>query len=368
MSNKTFKAFVDKMGGTTATNYIGNEGELFYDPTTTTLRVADGTTPGGIIISSGGGVSGNIEVVTTDSQINFVANSSGDGLNAATIELIPDSSLAENGQYLVIDPTAPSHIHIRAGGAIDSSGADLFLGGEKSHARVRDSAGVRLQNYRDVETNDFYGSGFTDATWYTSGSFHYVEFTTTDPGIINSFTQLNNNIDNRLTVYYDGGASSYTLQALGTSSGEDLYTVQVDVAPPASPTTIETLNFQIFTIRQNELILENNDLTVRATDDIRIYASDIFSLYNYSPDSPIRIYTDYDNVSYEWSFNPDGTLRFPDGGDLRLKYGAPDTSIGAAGDKAQMLVLDSSYLYYCTADYDGVTNIWKRIQWSNDTW
>ena len=27
-----------------------------------------------------------------------------------------------------------------------------------------------------------------------------------------------------------------------------------------------------------------------------------------------------------------------------------------------------TYFYYCTADYDGIANIWKRIQWSNDTW
>lgn len=53
MANKTFKAFVDKMGGTTVTNYIGGEGELFYDPTTTTLRIGDGTTPGGTVVSGG---------------------------------------------------------------------------------------------------------------------------------------------------------------------------------------------------------------------------------------------------------------------------------------------------------------------------
>ena len=48
---------------------------------------------------------------------------------------------------------------------------------------------------------------------------------------------------------------------------------------------------------------------------------------------------------------------------------APLTSIGAADDRSGMIVFDSAYIYYCTADYtDGVANIWKRVAWSVDTW
>ena len=52
-TNATFKVFTDKMGGTNASSYIGNTGEIFYDPTTTTLRVANGVTPGGNLVSVG---------------------------------------------------------------------------------------------------------------------------------------------------------------------------------------------------------------------------------------------------------------------------------------------------------------------------
>ena len=49
MSNITFKLFPDKMGATTATDYIGTKGEIFYDiDGTTPLRLSDGVTPGGI--------------------------------------------------------------------------------------------------------------------------------------------------------------------------------------------------------------------------------------------------------------------------------------------------------------------------------
>jgi hypothetical protein len=45
----TNKIFTDNMGGTSAANYIGNIGEIFYDVTgDTPLRLSDGVTPGGI--------------------------------------------------------------------------------------------------------------------------------------------------------------------------------------------------------------------------------------------------------------------------------------------------------------------------------
>lgn len=73
MANKTYVAFVDKQGGTPATSYIGNEGELFYDPTTTTLRVSDGSTPGGTVVSAGGGANTG-DITFVDSSIRTQAN------------------------------------------------------------------------------------------------------------------------------------------------------------------------------------------------------------------------------------------------------------------------------------------------------
>jgi hypothetical protein len=72
---------------------------------------------------------------------------SGDGAGFSTIELVPDNDLYNitptgdfgiGGQYLVIDPTAPNHIHIRAGGPQDEAAAQLILGGEKANVTVRD--------------------------------------------------------------------------------------------------------------------------------------------------------------------------------------------------------------------------------------
>lgn len=82
-----------------------------------------------LVISSGNFISGY-------SGINFVLDSSGDGEGYSTIELVPDVDRFSSDQYLIVDPTAPGHIHIRAGGAQDNSNADLIIGGENSHIRV----------------------------------------------------------------------------------------------------------------------------------------------------------------------------------------------------------------------------------------
>jgi len=61
---------------------------------------------------------------------------SGDGNNFSTMELVPDNSRYSGDQYLIIDPTSPNHIHIRPGGAVDNSAAELFLGGETSYFKL----------------------------------------------------------------------------------------------------------------------------------------------------------------------------------------------------------------------------------------
>lgn len=70
---------------------------------------------------------------------NNPANSSGDGSGYSTLELRPDTTLITD-QYIVVDPTSPNHIHLRAGGAINSSNAELFIGGENNFVKVSDSA------------------------------------------------------------------------------------------------------------------------------------------------------------------------------------------------------------------------------------
>jgi hypothetical protein len=73
-------------------------------------------------------------------HLQWAGNSSGDGGGYTTLRLVPDDTRESSDQYLIVDPTAPGHIHIRAGGTQDNSGAQLFLGGENSYFLVENGA------------------------------------------------------------------------------------------------------------------------------------------------------------------------------------------------------------------------------------
>jgi hypothetical protein len=69
--------------------------------------------------------------------ISWAGNSSGDGSGFNTMRLVPDQQgLEEADQYIILDPTSPGHIHIRAGGTQDNSQAILYFGGENSHVKI----------------------------------------------------------------------------------------------------------------------------------------------------------------------------------------------------------------------------------------
>ena len=247
-------------------------------------------------------------------KIQGAGTASGDGNGYSTLELVPDTSLYVNNQYLVIDPTEPQHIHIRAGGTQDASTASLFLGGEKNNVRVIDGTGVRL--YNEVRNDTFSSfsdpTNFNTATWYGTPGNYFVEFTEVTAGMGNLAFTFGNDAENRVTVFYGAGESSVlTYGGSSANLGGGVYRFAVVEAPPASPTVLTAIEFQIWTTNENSLELQNNDLTVSVEDDIRITGNDIFSLRNRSTTEGIEIRTDYDNADRVWEFTANGTLNTP---------------------------------------------------------
>jgi len=93
-------------------------------------------------------------------------DSSGDGYLNDTIKIVPDN-LLQSDQYLIIDPTAPNHIHIRAGGLQDYSGSELILGGERAGVHVIDSSGVvGIQSKKEDYSWTYPNSNPTNGTTY----------------------------------------------------------------------------------------------------------------------------------------------------------------------------------------------------------
>jgi len=92
---------------------------------------------------------------------------SGDNAGYSTMELVPDNDLYGNNQYLIVDPTGPNHIHIRAGGTQDASTADLFLGGERTGVQVSDATGdVNIRSKNPDQVNIYANSNGTSNTQF----------------------------------------------------------------------------------------------------------------------------------------------------------------------------------------------------------
>ena len=84
-----------------------------------------------------------------------------------------------------------------------------------------------------------------------------------------------------------------------------------------------------------------------------------FSIHSEDPEAVLR---NYGNIE------TNGAVKFSNGLISFKVVGVPTTSVGQTGDVAGMTANDANYHYYCTADFDGTTDIWKRVSWSADTW
>jgi len=105
-------------------------------------------------------VDGNLVLPNGNSVIYSIANSSLDPLNpnVSTMTLTPDANY--NSQVLVLDPTAPGHIHLRAYAFsnIDEPAANIFLGGEDTAFEITSGANnearIHSNNYTWTYGND----------------------------------------------------------------------------------------------------------------------------------------------------------------------------------------------------------------------
>jgi hypothetical protein len=126
------------------------DGQLWYRYNANGGNVGDTPSPGlwNLLAEKGadgsGGTANTGDITFDGVKIIGAGTASGDGYGNATIDLVPDADLLTNqyheDQYIVIDPTAPNHIHVRAGGDQDDSNADLFLGAELNNVQVSDQS------------------------------------------------------------------------------------------------------------------------------------------------------------------------------------------------------------------------------------
>ena len=128
-------------------------------------------------VGEGGGAANTGDITFDGVQIIGAGTASGDGLGNGTIELVPDATL-NSDQYIIIDPTGPNHIHIRAGGAQDASNTELTLGGEKTNVKVIDNSGtVKISTTYENNIIQLSNEGVTTSSTFlttTNPELHYV--------------------------------------------------------------------------------------------------------------------------------------------------------------------------------------------------
>ena len=184
---------------------------------------------------------GNLVLSGGNSVIQSIANSSLDPLNpnVSTMTLTPDANY--NSQVLVLDPTAPGHIHLRAHsfGNIDDPAANIFLGGEATSFEItygsNNQALIHSNNYTWTFGNDGTlllprdASGNTDPyLWITGGpapSISSVDVSLGGPAnfqIVSDYLNLTGYSGAKVAIKADNGEIATDANMVLTTNGANV--------------------------------------------------------------------------------------------------------------------------------------------------
>lgn len=287
---------------------------------------------------------------------------SGDGYGLDTIKLVPDSDLFNNGshQYLIVDPTAPNHIHLRAGGDIDSSFADLYLGGEQTHVRISDgydhvAIKTSVDNFGNISSFDWTFDNYGNLTLPNNvliGQSIDVEVTNAESNYNNQVAVWANWMaSGEFTTEPNPGWTFTTWQVNGTNVDQYLaeltaaWQIQIMPSSPPMPLVFEPgISAALYTQLRAVLILikdsyeiwqsllssvdiKSNNAKISVLDNGKLVTPEIIQT---TPDEDLTIRTRYtlassppgSTPSYQnrdFKFGTNGGLTFPNG---TTQYGA----------------------------------------------
>jgi hypothetical protein len=286
------------------------------------------------------------------------------GLN--TIKLIPNEELSTD-QYIIIEPTEPNHIHIRAGGTQDESNATLMLGGERTKVQLSDddrSVSITTRAVRVTETytnvagtgGSEFVSAFQEGFQLTVGWKVLIETTEYTVASVTSDTPasgyltltlegVNNISDGEYTFYSDPNYDNYWyFGANGYLSGPGMGGIL----------TSAVMNYQ-------------SDLYLQSQNDVHIESGNNHDIY-LSPGTAGKIFLQpASNNVYVGTESPGNRVAQVE--DLAyIRVAVPTSSIGVDGHRLGMVADDGNFHYYCVGDYDGTNHIWKRVGWTAGTW
>lgn len=186
------------------------------------------------------------------------------------INIIPGAIYTSTEQYVVIDPTAPNHIHVRGGGAIDNCSAELYLGGEDNHFMVYDPTGtatITAQTSVNVAGVPLlHGSFGSQVMYLTLGADAIAAAGTTDLvlGAEGSFGTFKCIIHAKDATTGDTEAFEYLITQDGAGNIDDLAGTSVNSGGVGSLVTASTsIVTGDVTLTLTNVAVSTNDVNVR---------------------------------------------------------------------------------------------------------
>jgi hypothetical protein len=329
---------------------------------------------------------------------------SGDGNSYDTIKLIPDAEIYANGsdQYIIIDPTGPNHVHIRAGGTIDNSNSELIIGGETSHIKLGASSNPPVY----IRANDNQWAFGTDGilTLPAGGDIVNSSGTSVLSGGGGAVAASDRLTSSTYSVILEGTTGTVTIPGPIIGSG--------NISFATTQYSFDT--GRVLRLRDGD-IESHIHLDSPDNNTYDLIWGDDYKFVKVDHTGTVVIGT-HDGTQRLWTFETDGTLSFPDGtqqttaytgtnnaatiditntnglttvyyptfvenrdgeeilrADVNLTYrtddnilgvgsigfsggnfrvvAVPTLSTGASGDREGDMAFNSSYIYYCFADF-----------------
>jgi len=231
---------------------------------------------------------------------------------------------ADTGDFTFTNTTigAPDQevINIQATNADSDINSRLVLDPEYGAIKI-EATGEESSRYYD-------SNSWGTATWANNGHGYGVVTITSASTVYDFLNAFPSGTTWSLDVTTASGTQNFAGGGYGYSFGSQTLTLNTSTTYPDPSEEVTSIRFRytynsyISVDYDNEIALIANDLNIdltstrdiniRAGDDLRLYSNDLFTLYNDSATTPIRIVTDNSNTSKTWAFEADGSITFPD--------------------------------------------------------
>jgi hypothetical protein len=417
MSNSVYRTFIEKLGATTASTFIGVKGDIFYDPDIGALKISDGVTQGGTAITTGGiSQSGATSAYATKRVLQY-----NEGTGAITYSNTLDAvrpyitgysseihvspvALDNTGNGTIGDPVKTiakalelaalafettgvgqrKTIILHPGDYVEnvtldtqyivlttheSIGKNTSLSGTLTISKGCTVNGLKMTNLVISATSatgsvDIINCTVTTATTKTSSAytnFRLCDLSSSTLSITGAGSVVLNGGNFGATTV-NNAAAGVLAKAVVTMAPVTLTAGILQLADTVIYSATNTSNAitqsagSFLTLINCQTLIP--DLSNVARNSFGGYYSILHSVYDKTNSTFGG--TSLAAISYSQYINADRLI---------LSTNPPAHSYGAAGDKTGMIAFDTSYIYYCVANYvNNTTDIWKRTAYSAGTW